>query len=104
MKLQQQSEILKPLYVHAVGFSTGWIRGCVRIRAFTRVYMVEMNKDGVLLTMAVFPLAIKDILKRYSSMLSEKSILVFTVMLFRSKVYLRCYVRTHASLVGSIGA
>ena len=46
-KLQHQSEILKPLCVHAVGFSTGWIRGCVRIRAFTRVYMVEMDKDGV---------------------------------------------------------
>ena len=40
-KLQQQAQILKPLCVHAVGFSVGWVRGCVRIRAlyFIHAYM-----------------------------------------------------------------
>ena len=43
MKLQQQAQILKPLCVHSVSFSMGWVRGCVRIRAlyFIPVYICE---------------------------------------------------------------
>ena len=48
-KLQQQVQILKPLCVHVVGFSTGWVRGCVWIRAlyFIHVYICGDGKDGV---------------------------------------------------------
>ena len=40
-KLQQKAQILKLLCVHAVDFSTAWVRGCVRIRAlyFVQVYV-----------------------------------------------------------------
>ena len=49
-KLQHQAQLIKPLYVHAVGFSMGWVRGCVRIRAlyFIHVYIyMKMGKDEV---------------------------------------------------------
>ena len=40
-KLQQQAQMLKPLCVHAVGFSMSLVGGCVRIRAlyFMHVYI-----------------------------------------------------------------
>ena len=61
-KLQQQAQILKPLCVHAVAFSVGWVRGCVRIMAlyFIHVYIIMWRwVKTVFLTMAVLPLAIK---------------------------------------------
>ena len=33
--------------MHAVGFSTGWVRSCVRIRALYTCIYVEMDKDEV---------------------------------------------------------
>ena len=51
-KLQHQVQILEPLCA-CVGFSTGWVRGCVRIRALYFIQRVY------LLTTAVIPLTIK---------------------------------------------
>ena len=44
-KLQQPAQILKPLCVHVVGFSIGWVKGCVRIRALYFIH-VYISGDG----------------------------------------------------------
>ena len=42
-RLQQEAQILKPLCVHAMGFSMGWIRSCVKKRA---LYIIPMYISG----------------------------------------------------------
>ena len=48
-KYATASSDTKTSLVYAVGFSTGWVRDCVWIRAlyYIRVIYVEMEKDGV---------------------------------------------------------